>query len=121
MYNKIITAEFCIYFSIAKGFSVYPGGRHREDGPYSAEELVEIIRELLDHKQLYKLYIDLDGTRGYASCFLHELATKLTKKETSMIAFTSIRKSYLEELVSYNEDITTMLITNGSISYKDIE
>ena len=71
MNDKIIAAEFCIYFSIAKGFTIYPGGRYREDGPYSVEELLEMIRELLSHKQLYKLYIDLDGTRGYASCFLH--------------------------------------------------
>ena len=121
MCNKIITAEFCIYFSIAKGFTIYPGGRTRDEGDKSAEELLEIIRELLDHKQLYKLFIDLDGTRGYGSCFLSELAYKLTKEELSKIVFTSNRDMFLNELVSYNEDITTMLTTNGSISYKDIE
>lgn len=57
--------------SIAKNFSIYPGGRVKEDGPYSGQLFKEqfLIPILKDLKQVI---IDLDGTRGYGSSFLEE-------------------------------------------------
>ena len=53
-----------------------PGGRFREEGKYSAEEfrddiLVPVLRKSIETKELVN--IDMDGTYGYANCWLEEV------------------------------------------------
>lgn len=92
-----------IEFSLAEDFSVYPGGRHKTDGDYSAECLREILLNLLEDNPKSIVSIDLDGTRGIGSSFLHELACHTPKEALERIVFSSRRHSYLRELTSYNE------------------
>jgi hypothetical protein len=56
-----------------KDFSATPGHRSREDGPFSGDQFLdEVLRpsyeQALSSKQ--KLFVDLDGTAGYATSFL---------------------------------------------------
>lgn len=95
-----------INISVAKDFSVYPGGRTPEDGPFSGE----IFRE--EHLIPYlttkeKINIDLDGTRGYGSSFLEEAFGGLVRKGFSSdeifnsITFQTSSKSLEEEIKRY--------------------
>lgn len=64
-----------MYISVAKDFSVTPGGRYVNQGKWSGEEFrrefVEPkLREVISEGG--KLYISLDGTAGYATSFLEE-------------------------------------------------
>ena len=57
-------------------WSVFPGGRHCEDSDYSACEFLEnVVLPNIEERTI----IDLNGTRGIASCFLDELAIELRK------------------------------------------
>jgi hypothetical protein len=63
------------HISIARDFSKTPGSRYRHEGNFSGEEfretiLVPILHEAIINKTM--LNIDLDGTCGYACCFLEE-------------------------------------------------
>lgn len=53
-------------------WSAYPGGRTPKDGPNSAVEFRENI--LLPKLREYNtVIVDLNGTRGFSSCFLEEV------------------------------------------------
>jgi hypothetical protein len=56
--------------SIAQDFSVYPAGRFRTDGDFSAQAFREDW--LVPHFGEEPLEVDLDGTRGFDSSFLEE-------------------------------------------------
>lgn len=65
-------------------FSTSPGGRYRNNGPYSGEEfrddiLIPTIKSL-EPKFDEELLIDLDGGFGYASSFIDEVFGKLIEK-----------------------------------------
>lgn len=57
--------------SVARDFSVYPGGRVPGDGPASGKEFRErfLVPALEGEEQVA---IELDGVRGYAASFLEE-------------------------------------------------
>jgi len=57
--------------SVAKDFSRFPAGRHRDDGPYSGE-LFRDNTLCPALAQGTKVVVDLDGTLGYGSSFLEE-------------------------------------------------
>lgn len=62
-------------------FTTLPGARHREDGDGSADQFFEervlpILRKILENKES-KIIIDLDGTLGYASSFISQLAVRI--------------------------------------------
>ena len=84
-----------INISVAKNFSVYPGGRTPEDGPFSGE----VFRK--------ELLIDLDGTRGYGSSFLEEAFGGLVRSGFSSneifnyITFQTSSTSLEEEIRRY--------------------
>lgn len=63
------------YFSIADHFTKYPGGRRKEEGPYSAELLTELL--LPAFEQYDQVHLFMDGTRGYGASFLDELFCRL--------------------------------------------
>jgi hypothetical protein len=62
-----------------KDFTTLPGARYKEDGDGSAEEFFEkYVKEKLEKDD--KILIDFDGTWGYASSFLSELALRIANK-----------------------------------------
>lgn len=92
--------------NIANEFSVFPGGRTSEDGPYSGEEFrTKILIPALETKQ--NINIELDGTRGYDSSFLEEAFGGLircgyNKQELlKQISFSSSRNGLIKEIQSY--------------------
>ena len=92
--------------NIAKDFSVFPGGRFKEDNEYSAEEFQDTIL-IPCIKKYDKIIIELDGTRGYSSCFLEEAFCGLIRKGYSKsfihnhIQFVSSRESLIREIQTY--------------------
>lgn len=59
------------HYYIASEFSKYPIGRIHADGKYSGEKFrKEVLIPFLTNYD--KVYIHLDGTRGYGSSFLEE-------------------------------------------------
>ncbi|GAB4158447.1 MAG: hypothetical protein Fur003_2240 [Candidatus Dojkabacteria bacterium] len=71
-----------IYIKISQDFSRFPGARYRSDGPNSGQEFYEDIfkskfQEAIDQNLV--LHLDMDGTSGYASSFISEVFTRLTK------------------------------------------
>jgi len=65
-------------------FAEIPGARYRTDGDNSAEEFFEDVVESIADEVLLEsdltLLIDLDGTTGYPSSFVSELAELMSKK-----------------------------------------
>lgn len=57
--------------SVAKDFSQFPGGRRREDGPFSGEAFREDV--LIPALKQGPVEVALDGTLGYASNWLEEV------------------------------------------------
>ena len=88
-------------------FTKYPGGRHTEDGPGSAEEFLNtVLFPILNHnKDVVIVY--MDDVYGYSSCFLHELVTNINPEYIKRIQFISKRESLINELKTYNRDIIT--------------
>jgi len=57
--------------SVARDFSRFPAGRHRDDGPYSGELFRDnTLCPALTQES--KVIVELDGTLGYGSSFLEE-------------------------------------------------
>ena len=57
--------------SIAKDFSVYPGGRTPDDGPNNGEKFRNLfLAPIFETNE--KVKIDFDDVRGYGSSFLEE-------------------------------------------------
>ena len=92
--------------SIARDFSVHPGGRTPGDGPYSGEEFREtfLVPVLLASE---RVIIDFDGTRGYGSSFLEEAFGGLIRKGYSRelivatFGFVSTKQSVIDEVMRY--------------------
>jgi len=68
--------------NIAKEFSDTPGGRRRNDGPFSGQEFREhfLEKHFEDKSDVSKLVIVLDGVFGYATSFLEEAFGGLARK-----------------------------------------
>ncbi len=92
--------------SIAKEFSIYPGGRVPSDGLFSGEDFRENFL-LPIFQGTEKVIIDFDGTRGYGSSFLEEafggLVRRGIKKEQifSQLVFQSGKESLIAEVKRY--------------------
>lgn len=99
----IVMISCTMFINVDRDFSVYPGGRTREEGDASAEEFLELIKYALD--KCNRVIIDLDGTRGYGSSFLNEVARNLSEEDCERIIFICSRAIYLKELMSYNSNI----------------
>ena len=92
--------------SIADDFSVYPGGRTPEDGPFSGEEFRnKFLVPALKSKE--SVVIDFDGVRGYGSSFLEEAFGGLVRQGFMPVyiykyfELKSSRLSLIEEVRSY--------------------
>ena len=88
-------------------FSVYPGGRDDDDGPYNGTRFrTEFL--LPAFQKNTPIIVNFDGTRGYGSSFLEEAFGGLirrcgyTKKQVlELIEFKSSRESILRETMKY--------------------
>lgn len=92
--------------SIAKDFSVYPGGRTPEDGPHSGREFREqLLIPIFDGNE--RVVINFDGVRGYGSSFLEEAFGGLVRcgiakeKILSQLDFCSSKDSIVSEVKRY--------------------
>lgn len=95
---------------VAKDFSETPGPRSRDEGEGSGDEFLETLlvprfREALGKKT--KLFVDLDGTEGYATSFLEAAFGGLARQFGSEIVLQTIKlksedEPYLiEEIKTY--------------------
>lgn len=109
-----------IHISIAKDFSVYPGGRDDSDGPHNGTRFRTIhIIPHLDAKK--NITINFDGTRGYGSSFLEEAFGGLIRlgysKETidkQIKLVSDTRPSIIEEVNQYIDDaVKRIKASNG--------
>lgn len=93
-----------LVINVAKDFSDAPGARYRSDGPKSGEEF---LQDMLEDKFLSArdakavLFIDLDGTWGYASSFISGAFGGLAKKYGAAV----VRKH-----LSYKSDEDPLLL-----------
>lgn len=94
--------------SIAKDFSVFPGGRIPDDGPFSGEEFRDkFLMPIFSGSE--KVVIDFDNVRGYGSSFLEEAFGGLLRKGISLnkireqILFKSSKDSIIKEINRYME------------------
>ncbi|MGA8027598.1 MAG: DUF4325 domain-containing protein [Bryobacteraceae bacterium] len=73
--GKLDDLSDALTLDIAADFTRTPGGRYREEGPFSGEEFRETVltpRFEQAIKQGRNLIVILDGGYGYASSFLEE-------------------------------------------------
>lgn len=109
-----------IEFSLAKDFSPFCGGRHDEDGFFSAESLKRHLFYLLDENEGKIIIVNLEGTIGLSSAFLHELVAHTDKKYLDRLVFTSTRKSYLQELTQYNKNVIVRHISSKETFWQKV-
>lgn len=92
-------------YSVARQFSVTPGSRYESEGPYSGEQLREVLEP-----QVWRavcegspLTVDLDGTVGYGVAFLDEAFGGLARRGYNVsllkecLRFKSEEEPYLVE------------------------
>jgi hypothetical protein len=92
---------------IARDFSIYPGPRKRNDGPYSGEQFREIFLEpLFETNSLEIIIIDLDGVEGYSTTFLEEVFGGLARKFGKFIVLKRL------EFISKDEPLLVQEIIN---------
>ena len=95
--------------SIARDFSTTPGARFAADGPFSGEEFREkFLTPCFNEGEKIKgpfVLIYLDGTEGYASCFLDEafggLARRFGKDVSRGIVLVSAEDLLITEINEY--------------------
>lgn len=97
--------------SVARDFSVTPGGRYRRISEFSGEDFREryLVPAVTAGKQIT---IDLDGVLGYGSSFLEEVFGGIvrTMRWTSRqefdrhVRFTTKRPSWRAEIDAYVDD-----------------
>lgn len=103
-------------FNISKEFSEIPGGRYKNEGKYSGEELRDdYLIPMLNNLDNSLLLIDLDGGYGYANTFLEEVFGGLIRKGFTKefiiknILIDSCEEPYLtdyiDEYIGVNEKI----------------
>jgi hypothetical protein len=83
-------------------FTIVPGARHVDDGDGSAEEFFDtILKPTVDENKEKKILIDFDGTYGFASSFISELAKDIK---------TELGVEFIEERLVIKSDEDSMLI-----------
>ncbi len=93
---------------VARDFSDTPGPRSRSEGKFSGDQFKEEIlkphfEKAIEQKSV--LFIDLDGTEGYATSFLEAAFGGLAREFSPEIVrthlkFKSIEEPYLEEEIT---------------------
>lgn len=105
-----------VIINISKDFTQFPGARYVTDGKFSGEEFYETILkpkvESVWNNQNATITIDFDGTYGFASSFISEIAIRLVndfkdkKKIYKKIIFKSEEDPLLIDSLKTNIDET---------------
>jgi hypothetical protein len=102
-----------VQLSVSKEFSETPGPRDRSEGAYSGEQFLEELLRPAFMKALAakeRLFIDLDGTEGYATSFLEAAFGGLARLYSAeqifgVLEFKSEDEPYLlDEIKQYIKD-----------------
>ena len=109
-----------IEFNLAEDFSPFCGGRHDEDSYFSADSLKRHLFYLLEENRTKTIIVNLDGTMGISSAFLHEVVAHTDKEYLDRVVFTSTRKAYLQELTLYNKNVIVRHITSKETFWKKV-
>ena len=109
-----------IEFNLVEDFSPFCGGRHDEDGFFSAESLKRHLFYLLDENEGKIIVVDMDGVIGISSAFLHELVAHTDKEYLDRLVFTSTRNSYLQELTHYNKNVIVRHISSKETFWQKV-
>jgi hypothetical protein len=96
--DKMISMETKI-IDIGKDFSTLPGGRFKEDGPYTGEHFREKFLPCIRDNE--KIIIKLDSTSGFGSSFLEEAFGGLVRKE-------GFKKEQLREKLKFETDDSSL-------------
>ena len=90
-------------------FTLLPGARYVSDGEGSAEQFFDdFIVDKIKEPNNTSLMIDLDGTAGYASSFVSELAVRICKAFGRRYAKKNVE-------ITSNEDPIQKIIFRNSI------
>lgn len=101
--------------NVVEEFTNIPGGRTREDGPFSGQEFFEeylLPRFIESMKKNEKLTIEMDGGYGYGSSFLEEAFGNLVRELygkydeiwENLIIISNDDLSNLEQIKKYIDD-----------------
>ena len=102
-----------MFFKVSEQFTKSPGGRLRENGDHSGEELRDdYIIPLLDGNPDEKLVIDFNGIYGISSSTMDEIFYGLVMKKGKEI-------NDRIEIVSSNSIIRDMAISSMNDAIKD--
>ncbi len=88
---------------IGVDFSPFPGGRYKEDGPYTGEHFREKFLQSFSENQ--SVVIQLDSTAGYGSSFLEEAFGGLVRKERFTKEDLRQKLTFVTEDSSLNDEI----------------
>ena len=83
-----------------------PGSRHRDQGPWSAEQFrEEVLRDALDRaiEAGGTLTIDMDGTAGYLPSFLEELFGGLSRRHGTAVVERHLRIIHTDDPVTLED------------------
>ena len=98
---------------IATDFSEFPGARNYGDGKKTGEEFYELVlkesfQDALNDAE--KLFVDIDGTNGYATSFLDQAFGELAKDFGVQVVLDNIEiktedePDLLEDIMGYIKD-----------------
>lgn len=96
-----------------KDFSIKPGVRFRNEGPYSGQEYREDVLEPIIKSSLTtgeKITVVLDGVYGYATSFLEEVFGGLVRKygydkvKELLVIISNQRPYYESDIYKYMTD-----------------
>lgn len=98
---------------IAADFSEFPGARNYGDGEKTGEEFYDLVlktafKSALDDNK--KLFVDIDGTNGYATSFLDQAFGELAKEYGVEVVLANIEiksedePDLLEDIMGYIKD-----------------
>jgi hypothetical protein len=81
-----------LQLSIAKEFSRTPGPRFKNEGKYSGEAFLEVLRERFKKARELntRLLVDLDGAAGYATSFLEAAFGGLAREEDQQVVLETL-------------------------------
>lgn len=110
VYNVSKSLDEQLWVFVARDFSDTPGPRRRDEGDHSGEQFLEecLLPKYQEARaRQCKLWVDLDGTEGYATSFLEEAFGGLARRHTSAevletLEFKSVDQKYLpDEIRNY--------------------
>jgi hypothetical protein len=94
-----MTVKEQIVLSVARDFSRTPGPRRVEEGKYSGDEFLQLLRDRFDQavSRGVTLLVDLDGAAGYATSFLEAAFGGLARERDQNLVEQTLQFKSLDE------------------------